>query len=180
MLFTFKRVPARMPLPIAALMASLLAGFFSPVCAVELIEGSFTDESDQRLEFSIEAQARDKLIGGAMTLGGRKYRIVGESRHGLVGASRLEGTKLAEENRIGEYLVFSSSYSEQTATGNPWVRSNRYIGCDKPYNSFVARYRVLGQAKVDALGAQPFGDLTEGKHESDDASVYCFTSSRAD
>lgn len=161
------------------LAAGLAGGFSQCASAANLVEGSLVDESDQPVAFSITAEARDKLVGGAMTLGEREYRIVGESRYGLVGASRLEGTELAEENRVGEYLVFSSSYSEQTATGDPWVRSDRYVGCDKPYNSFVARYRVLGQAKLDQLGPKPFGELIDGKLESDDASVYCFTSSRA-
>ena len=162
-----------------ALAPFLAAALPAKALGADLILGSFVDERSAEVAFRIDADSREKIIGGLISLDDRRYRIVGESRHGLIGASRLEGTKLAEENRVGEYLVFSSSFSEQTATGNPWVASNRYVGCETPYNSFVALYRVLGQVNITALGGKPFGSLTEGKVEALDASVYCFMSTRA-
>lgn len=146
---------------------------------VDLILGSLIDEQSRTVAFKLSGDSQAQLIGGFVSLNERRYRILGESRRGLIGASRLDGQELAEENRVGEYLVFSSSYSEQTATGDPWVVSKRYVGCDTPYNSFVALYRVLGQATITRLGNKPFGDLTEGKTKAKDASVYCFMSKRA-
>ena len=161
------------------LLSVLIAALPATSIAMDLIEGSLIDERSNEVVFKLTAEARDRLIGGIISLDERHYRILGESRHGLIGASRLEDTKLAEDNRVGEYLVFSSSYSEQTATGNPWVQSDRYVGCDAPYNSFLALYRVLGQARITALGSKPFGALTEVNERADDASVYCFMTRRA-
>ena len=58
--------------------------------------------------------------------------------------------------------MFSSSFSEQSATGKPWVAAESAHGCDEPYNSFVAMYRVEGEETLIALGPIPYGTLSEG------------------
>ena len=55
----------------------------------------------------------------------------------------------------------SSSFSDQSATGKPWVAAESAHGCDEPYNSFVAMYRVEGEEALVALGPIPYGILTE-------------------
>ena len=76
---------------------------------------------------------------GSIVLGDRRYEISQVSRHGLVGARWFA----TEGGRYAEFLVFSSSYSDQTAVGTPWVAAREVSRCNEPYNAFVATL-VLG------------------------------------
>ena len=131
---------------------------------------------DAGVEFSLDGESREKVVGGELRLGERRFEITGLSRMGLIGATRSvregEGGAVA----FGEYAVFSSSFSDQTAVGQPWIRANAYHHCDEAYNSFLAVYRVEGAAAVEALGATPYAALTDDPAHAAGAVVYCFVS----
>jgi len=74
-----------------------------------------------------------------------------------------------------EFAVFSSSYTEQTATGQPWIAGDSYLQCEQEYNSFLAIYRVHPD-KAKLLPEPPFGNLTDSTEHSDESVVYCFVS----
>ena len=133
-------------------------------------------EVEPGLPFSLSGESREDVMGGELVLGERRFRVTGTSRHGLIGASRVVHDGAGGSIRFGEYAVFSSSFSEQTAVGNPWARARVYHHCDEAYNSFLAVYRVDGSEAVEALGNQPYGSLTDDAGTSDDAVVYCFMS----
>ena len=70
--------------------------------------------------------------------------------------------------------MFSSSYSEQTAVGKPWLAAREAYGCDRPYNAYLGLYRVEGEAAVKALGPIPYPDLAEDVSRSRHSHVSCF------
>ena len=73
-----------------------------------------------------------------------------------------------------EFLVLSSSFSEQTGVGKPWPAARGSFGCEEPYNTFLALYRVEGEAAVKALGPIPYPALVEDVSRSHDSRVFCF------
>ena len=70
--------------------------------------------------------------------------------------------------------MFSSSFSTQTAAGKPWLAADDAFGCDEPYNSYLALYRIEGEAAVKSLGPIPYPDLAEGRARSQYSRVSCF------
>jgi hypothetical protein len=147
-------------------IAALLPGVNTQ--GAELLQGKVSDDPDG-LSFQLSGESRKDIIGGVITLGDRTFTITHVSRLGTIGA-RQDG-----DNR-SEFAVFSSSFSEQTATGQPWVASLRYNGCEQPYNSFLALYRVIGESALQALGEVPYRDLTDDVAHSTESEVYCFIS----
>ncbi len=139
----------------------------------ELLRGEVRLDNGARVVFSLFGESRNNLDGGHMRMGERVFREMRVSRLGLIGAKRLtRGT--AGEIEYGEFAVFSSSFSEQTAVGQPWVAALTHIGCDTAYNAFLAVYRVEGEAAVEALGDIPYPTLTERNDASRASTVYCF------
>ena len=128
------------------------------------------------MEFSLSGESRQDVMGGELVLGERRFKVTGVSRHGLIGASRVVHAADGGAVRFGEYAVFSSSFSDRTATGNPWTEAAEYHRCDEAYNSFLTVYHVEGEAAVKALGPQPYGQLTDDPASADKAVVYCFMS----
>lgn len=134
----------------------------------ELLNGVVTVAKDDSIEFSLSAESREKVVGGVLQLGESVYDITHLSVHRLVGARKSAGDSV-------DFAVFSSSYSAETATGQPWVASGRYVSCDKQYNSFLAIYSVK-KDKARLLPDPPYRDLTESIEYSDSSVVYCFIS----
>ena len=167
-----RRPRARRPLGAAILAAALLLP--GGVASKELLAGTMPDGEGGTIAFRLEAESREKVVGGRIFLGGAEYTIARLSRLGLIGAHRLDGGGDTGEERHVEYLVFSSSFSEQSATGTPWVATKSVHGCDAPYNSFVAMYRVEGEEALVALGPIPYGILTEDISRTADSRVLCF------
>ena len=122
--------------------------------------------------FELNAESRQEVVGGEIRLGDKSWLIQKVSVHNLIGASMVSPDKKAK----AEYAVFSSSFSDQTAVGQPWVAARHYQGCDKTYNSFLAVYSVADEDKSRKLGAIPYSLLTESVNNSDDSTVYCFIS----
>ncbi len=140
--------------------------------AAELLAGKFVNGGGAELGFSLQGESRKDIVGGEIRFGERVFRITGTSRLGLIGARRTIGT----EPQSAEFAVLSSSFSSQTATGQPWVAAERYHRCDQPYNSFLALYRVDDPAAVTELGPSPYPLLVEELDRSDQAEVFCFMS----
>lgn len=152
-------------------IALLLPG---EVASKELLSGAVPDGEGGAIVFRLDGESREKVVGGRILLGDGEYTIARVSRLGLIGAHRLGGGGDTGEERHVEYLVFSSSFSEQSATGKPWVAAESAHGCDEPYNSFVAIYRVEGEEALVALGPIPYGTLTEDVSHTADSRVLCF------
>ena len=149
----------------------LLAG---EVASKELLAGTAPDGAGGTLAFRLDAESRQDVVGGRILLGGSEYTISRVSRLGLIGAHRLEGGGDEEGDRYADYLVFSSSFSQRSATGTPWVAAQTAHGCDVPYNSFAALYRVDGEEALAALGPIPYAALTEDGSRSQHSRVHCF------
>ena len=158
-------------------LLALALAFTSTAEAKELLTGMIPDGEGGSIAFRLEAESRENVVGGRIFLGDAEYTIARMSRLGLIGAHRLGGGGDTGEERHAEYLVFSSSFSEQSATGTPWVAAKSTHGCDGPYNSFVASYRVEGEEDLLALGPIPYGTLTEDISRTADSRVLCFTAS---
>lgn len=136
-----------------------------------LLNGSANGEP-----FSLSATDREQPVGGEIRIGKRRFTITQVSRHGLIGAQRSASSE--EPNApFAEYAVFSSSFSPQTATGQPWVAAQTFHNCDQPYNSFLAIYHVAGSDAALSLKDGPFADLTASANASDNSITYCFVSS---
>lgn len=159
---------------LALLAAAAAFAFHTGAGAKELLRGEFTDLEGDRQPFVVDAQDRKDIVGGTISLGGARYTIAKQSRLGLIGAARFSRGSGDEE--FGEYVVLSSSFSDMTATGQPWVAARRYVGCDEEYNTFVAIYRVYGVEKVNALGSSPYGNFTDNVETADESVVYCLYS----
>lgn len=154
------------------LFALLLAG---DAASKELLAGTTPDGGGGTLAFRLDGESRHDVVGGRILLGEAEYTISRVSRLGLIGAHRIGGGESEGGERYGEFLVFSSSFSEQSATGTPWVAAQAAYGCDSPYNSFLALYRIEGEAALIALGPGPYGVLTEDLSRSQYSQVLCFT-----
>ena len=137
-----------------------------------LLAGSAAVDDETRLEFSLTGESRENVVGGSITLGEQAFEITNVSVHNLIGASGRQGD-------IHQFAVFSSSFSRNTATGQPWIAGENYLQCDQPYNSFLAVYSV-GSDERKQLSALPFKELTENLDASSQSVVYCFISSPPD
>ena len=141
--------------------------------AAELLVGIAPVADDATIVFRLEAENRQDLEGGRIFLGESEYEISKVSRLGLIGARRF----VADDDgrgRYAEFLVFASSYSEQTAVGRPWLAAHEAYGCDSPYNTYYGFYRVEGEAGVKALGPIPYPELAEDPSLSQHSHVACF------
>ena len=152
--------------------AVLLAG---EAASKELLSGTAPDGEGGTLAFRLDAESRREVVGGRIVLGHAEFTISRMSRLGLIGAHRMGGAESSGGERHGEFLVFSSSFSEQSATGTPWVAARAAHGCDTPYNSFLALYRIEGEEALIALGPSPYGVLAEDLSRSQHSQVLCFT-----
>ena len=163
---------ARRPIGAAILVFALLLPGAVP--SKELLTGTVPDGEGGMVAFRLDGESREEVVGGRILLGDAEYTIARMSRLGLIGAHRLGGGEGEDVKRHAEYLVFSSSFSEQSATGTPWVAAKSAHGCDNTYNSFVAIYRVEGEEALIALGPIPYGVLTEDISHTKDSRVLCF------
>ena len=151
--------------------ALLLAGRAD---AGDLLVGTAPDRNGSVLAFRFEAENRRDVVGGHIVLGEIEYEISRVSQLGLIGARRFVGSGDAGQERYAEFLVFSSSFSEQTAVGKPWIAAREAYGCDEPYNTYLAFYRVEGEAAVKSLGPIPYPALAEDHSLSQRSRVLCF------
>lgn len=131
-----------------------------------LLVGEAIGDGDTRLSFSLSGNSRTDVVGGTIELGDAMFEITHVSVHNLIGGKR-------EHEGKTEYVIFSSSFSPVTASGEPWVASAKYIACDQQYNSFLAHYEVDSAGSLPEI---PFKQLAESLDESDDSIVYCFVS----
>ena len=150
----------------------LLAG--GGAVAEDLLVGAAPDGNGSVLAFRLEAENRRDVVGGHIVLGESAYEISRVSRLGLIGARRFVNDGDAGQGRYAEFLVLSSSFSEQTAVGKPWLAAREAYGCDEPYNTYFAFYRVEGEAAVKSLGPIPYPDLAEDLSLSHHSRVFCF------
>lgn len=152
------------------LLASLGVAVSLSASALELLTGTVPAAADQQpIAFNLSGPSRDDIIGGEIRFGERVFTIDQQSRMGLIGARRA-----LEQG--SEFVVFSSSFSTQTATGQPRIAGQQYVNCEQPYNSYLAIYRVTDPAAVTALGETPYPQLLKDAGQSGDATVYCFYS----
>ena len=142
--------------------------------AAELLLGAAPVADDATVQFRLEAESRLDLVGGRIFLGEFEYEISKVSRLGLIGARRFVTGDDDGLGRYAEFLVFSSSYSNQTVVGTPWLAAREAYGCDKPYNSYYGFYRVEGESAVKALGPIPYPNLAEDPSRSQHSHVACF------
>ena len=159
-----------------ALVASVTLLLAGAAAAADLLVGAAPDSDGSMLAFRLEAENRGDVVGGRIVLGEIEYEITKVSRLGLTGARRfVEGDGDGDRaGRYAEFLVFSSSFSQQTAVGKPWLAAREAYGCDEPYNTYLALYRVEGEAAVKALGPIPYPDLAEDLSRSQHSHVSCF------
>ena len=158
---------------VLGLVASALALVAGAATAAELLVGTMPDGHGSRIDFGLEAEDREAVVGGRILLGEIGYEISRVSRLGLIGARRFVSGGEAREP-YAEFLVLSSSFSEQTAVGKPWLAAREWHGCEAPYNTFLALYRVDGDAAVKALGPIPYPELAEDLSLSRQSRVFCF------
>ena len=138
--------------------------------------GHASGDKPQELSFLLTGENRQDVIGGEIKLGERAFTIDKVSRQGMIGASR---SSLHSDDTPGHYVefaVFSSSFSAQTATGQPWVAGKIYVNCEQEYNSFLAIYRLNDSGAVADFDKSPYPVLLENIENSDDSIVYCFNS----
>ncbi len=155
------------------LLASTLVLLAGVAAAAELLVGTVPGGNGTAIEFGLEAEDREAVEGGRILLGETAYEISKVSQLGLIGARRfVRGADAREPS--AELLVLSSSFGEQTAVGKPWVAASESHGCEEPYNTFLAVYRVEGEAAVKALGPTPYPELAENLSRSHDSRVFCF------
>ena len=154
------------------LLASTLVLLSGVAAAAELLVGTMASGGTP-IGFALEAEDREDVVGGRILLGETAYEISKVSRLGLIGARRFVRGGDAQAP-YAEFLVLSSSFGEQTAVGKPWVAARESYGCGEPYNTFLAFYRVEGEAAVKALGPIPYPELAENLSLSHDARVFCF------
>ena len=158
---------------VGALVASALVLATGAAAAAELLVGTMPDGNGAEIGFGLEAENREEVVGGRILLGETGYEISRVSRLGLIGARRFVSGGDAREP-YAEFLVLSSSFSDETAVGRPWPAARDTYGCEEPYNTFVALYRVEGDAAVKALGPIPYPELVENLSRSHDSQVFCF------
>ena len=155
------------------LFASTLVLLAGVAAAAELLVGAIPGGNGTAIDFGLEAEDREAVVGGRILLGETAYEISRLSRLGLIGARRFVRGGDTQEP-YAEFLVLSSSFGEQTALGRPWVAARESHGCEEPYNTFLAFYRVEGEAAVTALGPIPYPELAENLSRSHDSRVFCF------
>lgn len=160
--------PNRRARGLAAGALALVAGV---AAAADLLVGTIPDGSGSEIGFRLEAEDRKSVVGGRVHLGEIGYEISRVSRLGLIGARRFA---TGAEGPHAEFLVLSSSFSDQTAVGEPWLAARAAYGCKEPYNTFLALYRIEGDAAVKALGPIPYPQLAENLDLSQDSRVFCF------
>ena len=153
------------------LAAGALAFVAGVAAAADLLVGTIPEGSGSEMDFRLEAEDRKSVVGGRIHLGETSYEISRVSRLGLIGARRFT---TGDEGPHAEFLVLSSSFSDQTAVGEPWLAARASYGCEKPYNTLLALYRVEGDAAVKALGPIPYPQLAENLDLSQDSRVFCF------
>ena len=158
---------------VRALVASALVLLAGVAAAAELLVGTMPDGNGARIGFGLEAVNRKEVVGGRVLLGETGYEISRVSRLGLIGARRFVSGGDAREP-YAEFLVLSSSFTEQTAVGKPWPAARESYGCEEQYNTFLALYRVEGDAAVKALGPIPYPELVENVDLSQESRVFCF------
>ncbi|MEM9385283.1 MAG: hypothetical protein AAGA68_09510 [Pseudomonadota bacterium] len=158
---------------IRALLTAGIALAAATASAEDLLRGEFTNRDGERQPFLVTGDSPEEIVGGHIHMGDDQYVIAKQSRLGLIGAARFQQ---GGDREYGEYAVLSSSFSEMTATGQPWVKAQNYVGCDKDYNTFVALYRVYGVDRVNALGSSPYGSFTDDPEAADESIVYCLYS----
>ncbi len=149
------------------LTALATLGLCTSLYADVLLVGEASGDGEASLAFSLSGNSRTDVVGGTIVFGDATYEITHVSVHNLIGGKR-------EHDGQTEYVIFSSSFSPVTATGQPWVASEQYFACDQQYNSFLARYQV-GDA-AGALPEAPFKQLADSLSESDRSEVFCFVS----
>ena len=159
---------------VGALVASVTLLLAGAAAAADLLVGAAPDSDGSMLAFRLEAENRRDVVGGRIVLGEIEYEISKVSRLGLTGARRFVEGDGDGAGRYAEFLVFSSSFSQQTAVGKPWLAAREAYGCDEPYNTYLALYRVEGEAAVKALGPIPYPDLAEDLSRSQHSHVSCF------
>lgn len=152
-----------------ALLAGFGCAFSLAVTAEELLTGTITTSDQQTFPFVLSGPSREDIIGGEIRFGEQVFTIEKQSRRGVIGARR------AVES-ASEFAVFSSSFSAQTATGQPRIAGQQFFNCEQPYNSYLAIYRFDDPAAVTALGETPYPRLLEDAGQSSKATVYCFYS----
>lgn len=160
--------PKRWARGLAAGALALVAG---SAAAADLLVGTIPGGSGSEIGFRLEAEDRKSVVGGRIHLGETGYEISRVSRLGLIGARRFA---TGDEGPHAEFLVLSSSFSDQTAVGDPWLAARASYGCGEPYNTVLALYRVEGDAAVKALGPIPYPQLAEDLSLSRDSRVFCF------
>jgi len=161
---------------VGVLLACALVSGAGAATGKELLAGTVpSDEGD--LAFTLSGESRRNVVGGSIVLGERSFEIAKVSRHGLVGAHRFNTDGA---NQYAEFVVFSSSYTDQTAVGAPWVAAREAHRCDEPYNAFIAIYRIDGEDAVKALGPTPYPVLVEDVERSNGSRVYCFVGTPAE
>ncbi len=137
-----------------------------------LLAGDATLNDGTTVAFSLSGNSRDDVIGGSIRFAEETFEITAVSEHNLVGAQRRHGDNV-------ELVLFSSSYSRVTDTGEPWVRASVHHNCEKPYNSFLAIYEVAS-ALVAELPDPPYWQIGESPADTRSATVYCFMSKPVD
>ena len=157
---------------VTALAAALLLAA-GGADAGDLLVGTAPGRDGSPLTFRLEAENRRDVVGGRIVLGEIEYEVSRISRLGLIGARRFAGGDPGQE-RYAEFLVFSSSFGEQTAVGKPWLAAREAYGCEDPYNTYLAFYRVEGEAAVKSLGPVPYPALAEDPSLSQRSRVLCF------
>jgi len=169
--FSFANKPSP-GLPVVAKFAFALAGlvFCTTTIADVLLTGEVFDHSNEKVGFSLSGENLEDVVGGEIKLGDARFEITHVSVHSLVGA--------VGQGNPRKFAVFSSSYTEQTATGQPWIASDSYLYCDQQYNSFLAIYSV-NDDQAEELPEPPFANLTDSTDHSESSVVYCFISNPA-
>ncbi len=162
----------------AAAVALILGLVSWQATAGELLSGRVWLSAEKTIAFTLSGENSDNVVGGNIQLGDESFEIVKVSRMGLIGGQRFGVTDDGKKRRFGEFVTFSSSFSEQTGVGQPWVAARTYVHCDVPYNSFIAVYRVYGEDALEALGPLPYGLMNQDVEASDESTVYCFTSGK--
>ena len=147
---------------------ALILGVAASSNAAELLAGQIELADDASTAFVLTGESREQVIGGEISFDGGRYLITSVSRFGLIGATR--------KTEPAEFVVFSSSFSSDEATGQPWVAAGSYHDCDRPYNSFLAHYRLAAGAESVNSEEVPYSKLTDDLEASEFSAVYCFSS----
>jgi len=150
------------------------------VAAKELLTGAVANDGSTPLAFTLSGESRQDIIGGEIILGDKTFAIQKVSRLGLIGATRVALNEGKQTFQFAEYAIFSSSFSNQTAVGKPWVASHAYKNCEQDYNSFLAVYRTHDEAQYQALGEVPYAKLSDDKQAVAESTCYCFISKPPD